>query len=114
METPPAATQEYAWKAQEGPQSLLLSCPAKEILFGGARGGGKTDCILGEWAAHAAQYGEYATGLMVRRSRTELVETIERSKQIYTKLGAVFNETKSIWRFANGARLRLAKASGIW
>jgi hypothetical protein len=55
---------------------------------------------------HAAMYGEHATGLMVRRSRTELVETIERSKQIFTKLGAVFNESKSFWRFPNGARLR--------
>jgi hypothetical protein len=35
-----------------------------------------------------------------------LVETIERSKQIYTKLGASFNESKSFWRWPNGARLR--------
>jgi len=94
------------WKAQEGPQSLLLACPAREIFFGGARGGGKTDAVLGEWAAHAARYGENANGLMVRRSRTELVDTIERSKAIYSRLGATFNESKSFWRFKNGAILR--------
>jgi hypothetical protein len=62
--------------------------------------------VLGEFAKHAAEYGEYATGLMIRRSRTELVETIERSKQIYKPLGAEYNESRSIWRFSNGARLR--------
>ena len=97
---------EFAWQAQDGPQSLLLSCPAKEIFFGGARGGGKTDAVLGEFAVHAAMYGENANGLMVRRSRTELVDTVERSKQIYGKLGATFNESKSFWRFPNDAILR--------
>jgi hypothetical protein len=51
-------------------------------------------------------YGEHAIGLMVRRSRTELEETIARSKNIYLKLGAVYNESKNFWRFPNGARLR--------
>ena len=97
---------ETAWECQAGPQSLLLTCPAREIFFGGARGGGKTDGALGEFAAHAGEYGEHANGLMVRRSRTELVDTIERSKQIYGKLGATFNESKSFWRFHNGAILR--------
>lgn len=45
---------------------------------------------------------------MVRRSRTELVDTIERSRELYLKLGATFNETDKLWRFANGARLRFA------
>ena len=94
-----------AWRPQEGPQTLLLSCPAQEIFFGGARGGGKTDAVLGEFAAHAGQYGENAIGLMLRRSRTELVETIERSKAIYYKLGASYNETNAVRSFPNGARL---------
>ena len=97
-----------AWAPQEGPQTLLLSCPAQEIFFGGARGGGKTDAVLGEFAVHAGLYGENAIGLMIRRSRVELYETIERSKAIYTKLGATFNESKSFWRFPNGARLRFS------
>jgi hypothetical protein len=100
------ADTKVAWRAQEGPQSLLISCPAREIFFGGARGGGKTDAVLGEFAVHAAMYGENASGLMIRRNRTELLETIERSKQIYGKLGATYNESKSFWRFQNGARLR--------
>ena len=47
----------------------LPSCQVFEIFFGGARGGGKTDGVLGEFGAHASRYGKDAIGLMVRRSR---------------------------------------------
>ena len=86
----------------------LLECPIFEIFFGGARGGGKTDGMLGEWIGHANRYGEHAIGLMVRRTRAELVETIERSRMIYAPLGWKLNETEKTWRAPNGARLRFA------
>ena len=101
-------TLETIWQAQEGPQTALISCPVFEIFFGGARGGGKTDGVLGDFLEHADSYGEHAIGLMVRRSRTELVETIERSKAIYTPLGWTFHEHDKMWRAPNGARLRFA------
>jgi hypothetical protein len=94
------------WSPQPGPQTALISCPAWEVFFGGARGGGKTDAVLGEFIGHAQKYGEGASGLVVRRTRTELLDTIERSRQIYTRLGAKFNQTDALWRFPNGARLQ--------
>ena len=96
------------WEPQPGPQTHLLTCPIFEVLYGGARGGGKTDGMLGEWVSHAGLHGSAASGLMVRRSRTELYDTIERSRELYTKLRATFNETEKLWRFPNGARLRFA------
>src|SRR6476469_4964522 len=45
---------------------------------------------------------------MVRRSRAELVETIERSRDIYGPLGWKLNETERMWRAPDGARLRFA------
>lgn len=96
------------WSAQPGPQTWLLSCPCDEILFGGARGGGKSDGVLGEWATHAQIHGINAIGICFRRERTQLVELIERSKLIYTPLEATYNEQDKIWRFPNGARLRFA------
>ena len=55
----------------------------------GARGGGKTEVVIGEWALHAAQYGTDAIGLMIWRTRVlELDETFERAKSIYTKIGS--------------------------
>jgi hypothetical protein len=94
------------WQPHPGPQTSLLTCPAWEIFFGGARGGGKTDAILGEFIGHAQQYGEGASGLVVRRTRVELLDAIERSRQLYTPLGAKFNQTDALWRFSNGARLQ--------
>jgi hypothetical protein len=79
-----------------------------EIFFGGARGGGKTDGVLGEFGAHASRYGKDAIGLMVRRTRAELVETIERSREIYGPLGWKLNDTEKMWRAPDGARLRFA------
>lgn len=96
------------WEPQAGPQSALLKCPVFEVFYGGARGGGKTDGVLGDFVSHADLYGDNAIGLMVRRERTQLIETIERSKVIYTPLGAKFHEQDKMWRFPNGARLRFA------
>lgn len=97
-----------AWQPQPGPQTALLSCPCDEIFFGGARGGGKTDAVLGEFAIHADQYRQRANGLMLRRSRTELKETIQRSLELYGKLGGVFNGTEKMWVMPGGGRLTFA------
>jgi hypothetical protein len=99
---------QVVWEPQPGPQTDLLTCPVFEVLYGGARGGGKTDGVLGEWISHADMYGEHAVGLMVRREFEQLRETIERSRQIYAPLGAEFREKDRSWRFPNGARLRFA------
>lgn len=96
------------WEAQYGPQSDLIRCPTFEVFFGGARGGGKTDGVLGEWLEHSYKYRDAAVGLMVRRSTVQLAETIERSREIYARLGASYNEQQKMWRFPNGARLRFA------
>jgi hypothetical protein len=100
--------EKVIWAAQPGPQTWLLDCPAFEILFGGARGGGKSDAVLGEWLEHADEYGINAVGLCVRRERIQLTELIERSKVLFSPLGATFHEQDKMWRFVNGARLRFA------
>lgn len=102
------AEAHVVWQPRSRPQYLLLTCPVFEVFYGGARGGGKTDGMLGEWCAHAGQHGAAASGLMVRRSRTELYDTIERSRELFAPLGAKFNETDKLWRFPGGARLRFA------
>ena len=64
--------------------------------------------MLGDFSNHAHEHGENAIALMVRRQRTELIETMERSKMLYTPIGARYNDQKSMWTFPNGARLRFA------
>jgi hypothetical protein len=94
------------WRPDPGPQTALIRCPVFEVFYGGARGGGKSDGMLGEWAVHAGRYGESASGLIVRRERTQLYDLIERSRQIYGPIGARLVD--NVWRFPDGARLRFA------
>jgi hypothetical protein len=96
-----------AWAAQPR-QAAFIASNCYEVFFGGARGGGKTDAVLGDWGSHADLYGKDAIGLMVRRQRTELIETIERSRVIYGPLGWTYHEQDKMWRSPDGARLRFA------
>jgi len=107
-ETTAADAVTVIWQPQEGPQTSLVTCPIFEVFYGGARGGGKTDGVLGDFIGHADEFGTDAVGLMIRRERTQLIETIERSRQIYAPLGWKFNEQDKMWRAPNGARLRFA------
>ena len=96
------------WRPQPGPQTALLACPTFEVFFGGARGGGKTDGVLGEWAVHADKHGKGAIGLMVRRTRVELLETFERARAIFTPIGATFTTQPMRCVLPGGARLTFA------
>lgn len=97
---------EVVWEPSPRQAAFIEAEPIFEVLFGGARGGGKTDGVLGEWLSHADKYGPNAIGLMVRRTYKQLTETMERSRVIYTPLGAKLVD--DTWRFPNGARLRFA------
>jgi hypothetical protein len=62
--------------------------------------------MLGKFATKAARYGEHCVGVFFRRSREDLKEAIERSRQIYGLIGAKWSEQKKWWTFPNGARLK--------
>jgi hypothetical protein len=64
--------------------------------------------VLGEWAIHADQYKADAIGLMIRRSRVELLELFERARAIYSKLGCTQTVNPMRFVFPNGARLTFA------
>ena len=100
------AQQEIIWSPQPGPQTALLECPVFEVFYGGARGGGKTESSIGDWLQHSSLYGENAIGIFVRRKLTQLSEVIARTKQLFSKLGAKYNEQSKTWTMSNGARLK--------
>ena len=103
-----SSSQQILWQPQPGPQTALLECPVFEVFYGGARGGGKTESSIGDWLQHSALYGEAAIGIFFRRKLVQLAEVIARTKQIFTKLGAKYNEQAKTWTMANGARLKFA------
>lgn len=100
------AQGELIWAPQAGPQTALLECPAFEVLFGGARGGGKSDGVLGDWIAHANAYGDKARGIMVRREGVQLEDIISRSHQLFSRFAWAWNGTSRTWTADNGAMLR--------
>jgi len=95
------------WEPQPGPQTWLLRCPVEDVLFGGARGGGKSDALLGDWTGHAASSNGHARGVIFRRTTPQLEEIIARSKEIYYPLGAQWLAGKQTWVFPCGSRLKM-------
>lgn len=103
---PLARSLDIIWKPLPK-QALAIACPADVVLFGGAVGGGKTDCLIGKWVAHALAYGVWAAGLIVRRSMPELREVMKRCARLFPKLGAIWRAQEKTWTFPNGAILLL-------
>jgi Terminase large subunit, T4likevirus-type, N-terminal len=85
----------------------LLKCPVPDVLFGGARGGGKSDALLGDWVAHASRANGWGRGIIFRRTMPELEELIARSRQLYTPLGAEWFTGRKTWEFPCGANLKM-------
>jgi len=100
-------TSDVAWKPQPGPQTLLLTCPIPDIFFGGARGGGKTDGLIGLWLAHAGRHGHHARGIIFRRSMSELDEVQARMLEVFPSIGATFKASSKTWLMPGGATLKL-------
>ena len=96
------------WHPQDGPQKALIHCPAQEVFFGGARGGGKTDGVLGKWALKERRYGKHFNAIMFRRTTVSSEDAIERSRSLYTPMGGKFNGSKLIWRMPNGGKVSFA------
>ena len=96
---------DLGWAPQPGPQDDLCCCPFPETFFGGARGGGKTDGVLGKWALKDRRYGHHFNAIMFRPTAVSSEDAIERSKEIYGPLGGKFNDQKSRWRMPNGGRV---------
>lgn len=97
-----------AFEAMPGtPQEAMIACPFEDLLFGGARGGGKTYGMLGDWLSHADLYGENAHGVFFRKTYPELEQVQEYAQKIFPKVGGVYKSQSRTWVFPNGAKLKL-------
>lgn len=83
------------------------------MFFGGARGGGKTDGVLGKWALKEQRFGSDFNAVMFRRTTVSSEDAIERSKQIFEPLGGKFNEAKLRWRMPHGGRVAFAYLDSV-
>ena len=89
----------------EGPQTSFLAAPEKDVLYGGAAGGGKSFAMLIDPLRNCHRKAHRA--LILRRSMPELRELIDKSREIYPNAfpGAKFREVEKVWNFPSGAKI---------
>lgn len=92
------------WKPQPK-QKIFMSRPEYEALYGGAAGGGKSDCAIVE-ALRQVKIPHYR-GLILRKTYPQLSEIIDRSRELYPQAfkGARYNDQKHCWTFPSGAKI---------
>lgn len=101
------ATATKPIEPQVGPQAELYACPANEILFGGARGGGKSYALLIDWMRHVKEYEGRAKGMILRRTMPELEDLIEKAREMLPLSGFEWRSQAKTWIHANGAMLKM-------
>ena len=86
-------------------QAAFMSRPEDEALYGGAAGGGKSDCLVVE-GLRQKDIPHYK-GLILRKTFPELTELIDKTYKIYPRAvkGAYYHETSHTWRFPSGAKI---------
>jgi hypothetical protein len=103
----PMPDEEMAMRPQPR-QAYAMQCPADEIFFGGAVGGGKSFCALLINVRGVAQYAKDWRAIIFRKTYPQLQEIAREARRMYIPLGAVYNSTKHIFSFPNGAETVLA------
>jgi len=100
--------EENEWKPLPGPQTQAYYSEADHLFFGGAAGGGKTDCILG--IAHQ----QHQRTVIYRREYGQLKGIIERGRELFDNNGkGKYNQQKNHWRLKDGRLIELGACQHI-
>jgi len=93
------------FKPNNGPQTDFLAAPERDVLYGGAAGGGKSYAMLIDPLRFAHRAAHRA--LILRRSMPELRELIDKSRELYPKAfpGCKYKEVEKLWNFPSGAKV---------
>ena len=97
--------QNVVFKPNPGPQTSFLAASDREVLYGGAAGGGKSYAMLADPLRYMSH--PQFSGLLLRHTTEELRELIWKSQEMYPKIypGIKWSERKMQWVAPNGARL---------
>ena len=97
--------QMKVWVPHLGAQTEFLQRTEFEVLFGGATGPGKTDCLI----AVMTRYIENPRyrGLILRRTTPQMREIRDRCHELYPALGGIYLSGDKRWTFPSGAMITL-------
>ncbi|WP_286818754.1 terminase large subunit domain-containing protein [Desulfobacter sp. UBA2225] len=94
------------WRPHPGAQEEFCSRGEFEVLFGGAAGPGKTDCLIME-AVRYVDFSDYKA-VLFRRVFPQLQEIIDRTWKYYPLLGGEYRASEHRWYFPSGATVNLS------
>ena len=90
------------WKPQPR-QEIALSVDFDELLYGGGRGGGKTEGLLA-WLAYDTEYPFYKA-LVIRKNADDLRDWVDRAREFYKPLGVQVMGHPWEIRFPRGGKI---------
>lgn len=98
------AKYDRIWVPHPGPQTEVLMRNEFEILYGGARGGGKTDAGI-VWLTDHVDNPRYRA-LIIRKNADDLADWIDRARYWYEPMGATFAYKPAVITWPSGAVFR--------
>src|SRR5574343_59567 len=93
------------WRPFPGAQQDFCSRGEFEVLYGGAAGPGKTDCLV--MLATRRIYHPKYRGLILRRTFPQLQEIIDRTRDSYPEMGGIYLAGEHRWHFPAGSTIQI-------
>lgn len=105
------------WESNKGPQTWALLCPFDEILFGGRRGGGKSQWLIAwfgmgdptlppEDPAHYSYLNDPTfRGLMLRKEYQSMAEFVDEAMDFFRVFDCKPKDDPVVFEFKSGAKI---------